>query len=412
MRLRDRAKKIRVVYALNAYLKCVELKLRIALLERKYSSALSKTGFNYLEREAIDAFIQQHRLLRPDYVPRTKGALRIVWVGASQSQDESGFLQSLNRIGNVSIFRNAEGGYGPLGNCESSSKGMTLSVIRHINDKSLLQCVEQALMHGGVDVLIGQMWSHLYSAEALQKIRGFGIPVIVIAMDDRLPAHWSTRDGIRMGAVGLGAGVDMFLTTAPEICSWYGVEGYSAVFWPLASDPELFGSDSDSERDIDVLFIGNRYGVRGKIVDYLTQRGIAVNCYGHGWPNGYVDAKENINLSKRAKIILGVGTVGHCSDVFTLKLRDFDALMAGALYVTNRNPDLLKLFSEGQEIICYSKPGEAYEKINFYLNNPRERLNISKSGHAAALSKHTWDFRLSDTLCRLGLLQDSFRTEP
>ena len=37
-------------------------------------------------------------------------------------------------------------------------------------------------------------------------------------MDDRLPDLWLKKDGYRMGSVGLGSGVDLTLTTAPEAC--------------------------------------------------------------------------------------------------------------------------------------------------------------------------------------------------
>ena len=110
------------------------------------------------------------------------------------------------------------------------------------------------------------------------------------------------------------------------------------------------------------------------------------------------------SLSRRAKIILGVGTVGHCSDIYTLKLRDFDALMSGALYVTHRNPDLYRLFREGEEIEYYESPEEAYEKIQYFLEHPEERVRIGLKGQKVAISKHTWDVRINGTLRQLGFL--------
>ena len=106
-----------------------------------------------------------------------------------------------------------------------------------------------------------------------------------------------------MGAVGLASAVDMTLTTSPEVCNWYKVEAMPSLFWPLASDEKLFFSDCGSTaKDIDILFIGNRYGIRGKLVEFLAKNGISVTCFGNGWPNGYVNAEKNIVLSKRARI--------------------------------------------------------------------------------------------------------------
>ena len=109
------------------------------------------------------------------------------------------------------------------------------------------------------------------------------------------------KDGYRMGSVGLGSGVDITLTTSPETCKWYFTENMSAIFWPLASDENLFGSSDNSNKDIDILFIGNRYGIRGKLINYLTKRGVNVSCYGDGWENGYVDADQNVSLSKELR---------------------------------------------------------------------------------------------------------------
>ena len=79
--------------------------------------------------------------------------------------------------------------------------------------------------------------------------------------------------------------------------------------------------------------------------------------------------------------------------------------MTGALYITHRNPDLLKLFKEGAEIECYETIAEAYAKTAYYLKHTEERLRIGKSGQATAMAHHTWDARLTDIFHNLGLLQ-------
>ena len=126
---------------------------------------------------------------------------------------------------------------------------------------------------------------------------------------------------------------------------------------------------------------------------------------GGGWPNGYVNAQQNAALSKRARIVLGVGAVGHCPDVYTLKLRDFDALMTGALYVTHRNPDLCRIFVEGEELDCYETPKEAAEKIRYYLDHAKERERIGQAGQQKVIARDTWDARLGATFLQLGLMQ-------
>jgi spore maturation protein CgeB len=396
-------KQCRLIYAANALLKSNQLKRGVRNVTRYYEEKNTAEKKCYSEANAITEFKARHRQLCPCFSAKAMGNLNIFWVGASQAQDESGFLQALERLGNVTTFHNSHGDYGP----HYELSGLHWLKVREINDASLVEQVER--VHGAqkIDCLMGQMWSHVYSEEAMLKVRSLGIPVINVAMDDRLPNLWMEKSGQRMGAVGLASGVDITLTTAPEVCRWYSIENMPAVFWPLASDKNLFVSEQDARKDIDILFIGNRYGIRGKLVGYLRKHGISVTCYGNGWPNGYVNAEQNIALSKRARIILGIGAIGHCSDIYTLKLRDFDSLMTGALYITHRNPDLLKLFTEGEHLECYKGPEELLVKLNHYLRRPDECAEIGKRGQALVKTKHSWDYRLNTTFVELGLLSRS-----
>ena len=397
---KDKLKKLKPFYAINAMIKSFQLKLDLSSLTHSYDKKYKAEVINFDEHSIINTFKRRHKELQPAYFPKKRGELNIFWVGASEAQDRSGFLQALNRLGQVTEFWNRDGQYGPI----YELGGYSWLQVREINDSALIEQVKQAQLKGTIDILIGQMWSHIFSEEALLKIRELGIPIINIAMDDRLPSLWRNKDGRRMGAVGLGLGVDITLTTTPNVCKWYAVENMPALFWPLASDEKLFATENSSNKDIDILFIGNRYGIRGKIIDYLAKNGISVTCYGDGWSNGYVDAKQNIALSKRAKIILGVGAIGHCSDVYTLKLRDFDALMTGALYITHRNPDLLKLFNEGEHLECYTSSNELLKKLTYYLKNPNKGYDIGKKGNMLARTKYSWNYRLETTFFKLGLL--------
>lgn len=403
MNWKNFAKQFSFLYWLNSKIKSRQLKKELISIAREYKVKIEKNEYKYDINNAINTFKTQLQKYQPKFVPSNIGELKVFWVGANKTQDDTGFMQALLRFAKVTVFYNHKGDYGLwFGETNSDS---TFSEIRKSNDEALLKQVHCAKNTSGIDVLLGQMWANFISKEALLEVQNMGIPVINIAMDDRLPIHWGFQDGVRLGSIGLSSSINMVLTTASETCQWYGVEDCPAIFWPLASDPNLFGVPKNAKRDIDVLFIGNRYGIRGKIVKYLEKRGIKVTCYGNGWPNGYVNAEMNIALSKRARIILGIGTIGHCADLYTLKLRDFDALMTGALYITHRNPDLCYLFKEGEEIECYVSPNEAAEKIQYYLSNDKERELIGYKGQLKAVANHSWEERLGSTFSQLGLLR-------
>lgn len=396
---------VRGLAALNATVKAHQLRAGLQHLAKCYADCSAAKGVHYEERAAVAEFRKRLLELRPQGFPKKEGYLRVFWVGANRDQDESGFLQALRKIATVIEFRNFKGGYGQWYWDEDGQVRVFDPSIVALNDRCLLEQVDAEVRGEGVDLLLGQMWANYISKEALGKIGGMGIPIINISMDDRLPDNWATKRGTRLGAVGLTSVTDLVLTTSSETCSWYACEGCAAIFWPLASDPDVFSSEPDAQRDIDVLFIGNKYGVRGKIIAGLGAKGIQVDCYGGGWPNGVTTAEESCALFKRAKIVLGVGTVGHCDDIYTLKLRDFDAPMSGALYLTHRNLDLLKLYDEGKEIECYSSIDECARKIAYYLTHPEELKRVSAAGRARAVARDTWHGRLTRTFARLGVLE-------
>lgn len=394
-------KKIPTLVLLNARIKCFLLKMSTYKLIFIFDKKVKNLNYRYSRSLSIKKF---HDIARERRNNRrhVKNKLNIFWVGTHKDQDRSGFIQALRSIGLVNEFYDVNGEYGQY---FSGKDGVSrsFSEVRSINDKSLIDQIDKLNDQNGVDILIGQMWSNTISKDALLKVQKNAL-IVNISMDDRLPEHWSTYHRIKLGAIGLAPSVDMVLTTSPETCKWYGVEGCLSLYFPLASDPNIFSSNANKDRDIDILFIGNRYGVRSEIIFYLEKRNIKVSCYGSGWDNGSVNVEEMARLSKRAKIILGIGVIGHCHDVYTLKLRDFDSLMTGALYITHRNYDLCNLYEEGKEIEYYDSFDELYKKLVYYLAHPLEADLVGEMGRKKALSRDTWEKRINTLFQDLNLI--------
>jgi spore maturation protein CgeB len=403
--LKKQLKRISIVAKANAKLKAARHKYLWGKISNRYLEANGALLQKYSVANALENY--QKKLAAAGIVPIAKksGDLNIFWVGASKDQDESGFLQGLRKLGNVTCFHNWKNEYGLWLKDESNNVTLASEQACRYNHKSLVEQVAAAHKIRPIDVLIGQMWANYLSSDTLRWVHEQGIPIINISMDDRLPDNWLPLNNKMMGAIGLKDHVDIVLTTSKETCEWYWVEQCPALFWPLASSPEVFNSNTALERDIDVLFIGNKYGYRQTLIEGLAEQGVDVECRGAGWSKGPASAEESALLFGRAKIILGIGTVGHCDDVYTLKLRDFDAPMSGGLYITHRNPDLLDLYAEGVEIACYSSIDECAEKIDYYLSNQSELRSIAKAGNAKALARDTWDNRLKETLETLGFLE-------
>ncbi|MFZ2412560.1 MAG: glycosyltransferase [Candidatus Methanoperedens sp.] len=387
------------IYNINAYIKAVKTKKVSEKLSHYYNEKAQKEGLSY-EPEKIPQMVQERIKQRGiSLTDITDRRLRIFWVGANKEQDYSGFLKGLEKFGEVITFANRQGKYGQ----EFSTKTYDTEVVEN-NSNCLIEQIDTALKHGKIDILVGQMWANYISVDALKWVQKKGIVTVNISMDDRLPELWGKYKGIVLGSVGLADGLDLVLTSCPDCSIRYIVHGCPAIFWPMASDPDMF--KPETEKDIDVCFVGNNYGIRGAIIKNLLKNDIKVEAYGSGWPNGYIGPLEIAHVFGRSKIILGIGTVGHNKDIYTLKLRDFDATMAGALYITHRNPDLLQLFEEGKDIECYLSIDECVKKIQYYLAHHEQREAIALSGYLKARRFHTWEKRISSALKVIGFLAD------
>jgi len=394
--LRSKLKKIPSLYAVNVRVKAALCKRNYVSLRTHFESEARRRGVFYDE---ADVPAQVRRLLagrRINSEPVSKGQLRIIYVGTDLGQDLGGIIQTLKRFGEVILFECEPGRYGQTPKRITKDRAMN-------NGRQLIRLIEQATNKRPIHAVIGQMWGLTMDSAALQKVRGMGIVVVNISMDDRHAFRGRRTYRGWSGTSGLIGAIDLACTAAKECCLWYRVEGCPAIYLPEASDPELYGSSSE-EKCYDVCFVGKNYGVRSEIVRAIEKDGVEVTCYGKDWPNGRVAVEDLPGLFTRSRIILGIGTIGHCTDFYALKMRDFDGPMSGSLYLAHDNPDLYDLYEVGSEIVTYRTPDECADKVVYYLNHSNEANIIAKAGRARAVKEHTWEKRFEWTFKVLGLL--------
>jgi len=399
-------KKFKIFLYINSFIKARILNINLRNLDRNYFVKKSRIKNYKYNEEKVCALIKENLNSRNLIInSSTSKRPNILFVGTNSFQDHSGIIQSLKNIGNVELIYKENGEYGfhsmNLNNQNKKYDDFTVKV----NSQIVLNKVDKLIKEEKIDVLIGQMWANYISLQTLKKIRNMGIVVVNIAMDDMLPEHWKSKNGIKLGAIGLAPEVDLTLNTSKNKCEWYYVDGYPSIFWPLASNIETFSKRKKYERDIDVSFIGSKYGIRESLVNFLKKNGINIQAYGHFWPNGAISPEETAEVFQRTKIILGCGTIGHTDDVYTIKLRDFDAPISGAMYITHENEDLKELYEEEKEIIFYKNKYECLKKINFFLNEKNIREKIAAAGQSRAIKEHTWDLRFQELFSTINRLR-------
>ena len=380
--LRSILKEFGWLYKLNACYKSSIVKTEYRSTVARYSILPLSHSFQELVREHLAGkmfgTIQENR------------KMRIFFLGTDEQQDRSGTLQALAKISELTYFTRADGSYGQ-NDCASPL------IRKCMNTERLWALIkEQADRGAPPDILIAQTWACLIEPEIFSRIRHvYGTLIINISMDDR-HQYWGEKvKGEWSGTFPLIPHIDLALTAAPECVSWYMKEGCPALFFPEASDTEIYHPMPELPKIYDVSFVGGCYGVRKEIVDALRNAGIRVSAFGSGWEGGRIDTELVPRLFAQSKIILGVGTIGHCSDFYALKMRDFDAPMSGSLYLTHNNSDLGMLFSVEKEIATYHSIEDCVAKAQYYLAHSDEREALAQAGRQRALAEHTWNSRFS-----------------
>ncbi len=316
------------------------------------------------------------------------GSLRVFFMGTDEQQDKSGFLQALQRFSEVRCFIREDGSWG-----QNDPSPYHLRRIR--NTQRLEALLDEHAREGWIpQLLIVQTWACLVEPACFSRLRQrYGLFIINIAMDDRHQYWGSKVSGEWSGTYPLIPHIDMTLTAAPEAVNWYRKEGGAALFFPEASDPDIFFPMPELPKIHDVSFVGSCYGLRAELVAALRKAEIGVSAYGNGWDGGRIDNESVPALFAQSKIILGVSAIGHSRDFVGLKLRDFDAPVSGSCYITQHNQDLGSLYRLDKEIVTYRDVSDCVRKVRMLLGDKKLREEIAAAGRTRALENHTWDAR-------------------
>ncbi|MDP2850885.1 MAG: glycosyltransferase [Sulfuricurvum sp.] len=391
--IKSALKKNKCLYDLNAFIKCKVLKK-----EYKKVSTYYKTKE---QAYSLKALLVQKGFTQ-SWAEGLKGKKLVVYyIGASEAQDKTGFLQALVKFADVTCFYKEDGSYGQYENKHYNGiLGETL------NTRKVIEEIENLISNNRKpDLIFMQAWGHSFELDPLIEFKQrHSLKFINIGLDERLN-YWVKTPNERqynLGISGLIPLVDLMLVANPETADWYLKENTPALWFSMASSLDFYHPIPSVTKKYDVGFIGNKYGYREELVMSLIKAGIRVEARGSGWEGGTIPFEENNLFFNECKIVLGIGTVGHCKDFYTQKLRDFDAPLSGAAYVTHNNPDLLQLYTPDEIIVC-DTIDDFIRNIKELLQNDAKRIALAQKGFEKAKDQHTYEKRLSDLLTFLGV---------
>lgn len=263
--------------------------------------------------------------------------------------------------------------------------------------KNILEKINQTILEiGNIDFVFFYCDSSYITISLLKEINQLNIKTVMMGLDDKHRYKTHRYNDLKVGQELVIPYLDYYWTSWKSLAQSLNKTGIcKAIYLAEGADPAFHKNLNIIEKDIDVFFLGNAYGIRKEIVLFLRSNGIEIEAYGAGWQNGFVSFEETINLYNRAKIVLGIGGVGHSNNFKHLKGRDFEATMCGCCYITTYNPELADWFIIGKEILCYSSKIELLEQINYLLQNEEERKEIAKNAYKKSIDEHTWEKRIT-----------------
>ena len=146
-------------------------------------------------------------------------------------------------------------------------------------------------------------------------------------------------------------------------------------------------------------FIGSAYGNRRSRIEDLRRRGIEVDCFGYGWPNGPVPSADIPRIMRESVVSLNFGDSGTQLRGLRpyrsrqIKARVFEVPGAGGFLLTEGAEHLTDYYRAGEEIETFDSRDELAEKLRYYLDRPDARDRIARAGHERTRREHTYSRR-------------------
>ena len=269
--------------------------------------------------------------------------------------------------------------------------------------KDLLTAVTRAHAERPLDICFFHGSYTDFEPETLKRIRALGVPVCLWWLDEKHSFHRKPWSGYQGGHEPLIGSCDVHLTNSFDAIRWYMARGAAAYYFPQATDLENF-PPINTKPDLGVTFVGGAFGYRGDFIRKLLKMGIPVECFGKGWPNGWV--KDEIEIYRRSLINLGLGFTGFSPEMTCIKGRDFDIPSIGNLYLTTYDPELTYFYHIGKEIACYRNEFDCAYQIRYFIEQPEEALAIGRAGRERCRTDHSWTNRMTGLLRWMGILAD------
>jgi hypothetical protein len=302
----------------------------------------------------------------------------------------------------------------------------------------LLDRVREAHRQKPIDLFFSYFYSAHVDPAAIKAIRDLGIVTI----------NWYCNASYQFDLVKeIAPAFDHCLVPEKFRLPDYRQIGAHPIYCQEAANPDVY-KPYDVPRDIDVSFVGMRYGNRPFYMGELYAAGIDAHAWGPHWqgtepeedrpstrqklsdfkrrllgqprilplrplplPPSHcgppLDDLDYIQMYSRSRISLGFTQVAVSPPgqppIRQVRLRDFEATMSGAFYMVEAFDELAEFFEPDKEIVFFDSYAECIEKARFYLANSSACDRIREAGLRRARDEHTWRQRFQMVFRTIGV---------
>lgn len=302
------------------------------------------------------------------------------------------------------------------------------------------------------DLFFSYLMDGMIEPEVIDEIRSAGV----------LTCNFSCNNVHQFDLVdGLSPHFDFNLHSERDIDGKFKAIGATPLWWPMAANPQ-YAHPVDVPRQFEASFVGGNYSLRARYALHLLDSGVDLHLFGPRWtlPSRLARAKrrvrrdltlgnaliapslraqvrataevaridvtrrlateypgnvhqpisdeEVISLYSSSQVSLGFLEVFDQHDpskpiLQHLHLREFEAPMSGALYLTNYSDELAECFEPDKEVLVWRNRHELLEKVRYYSKHPENGDKIRLAGRKRALACHTYQHRFEQLFTEIGL---------
>jgi len=259
-----------------------------------------------------------------------------------------------------------------------------------------------------------------FDRESIEVAREAGVPTVLW--------HHDVDHDVPSWLIVVAGYSDYFFTHARGMVDRFRDAGIAHTDWLSEGFPESFftyGHIEEHEKEMytsQVMLAGNihmsnRYKLRGEMLDRAINDGFTVKWWGPriSWKLKNIPlicSKVGRAYGGRFLANADFAKAVNCSAVFlardvnpevdaSVSNRLYWACGSGSFYLTHATIGIEDIMTPGKDLESFTSLDEMSEKIRYYLDHPKERARIAKTGQKRVLDNYTLRHRLSEMFERL-----------